>query len=373
VSHVKHRLVAWTRRSLQHSALRWRAARRVLEIAEREAGRALEHPLYDRGYYDGASQGREGGVHSGYDDYTLESSHAPFAAYLAWRWFAPGRSLDVGCAVGYVVAVERGLGIEARGVDVSRWAVEHPAPGAEGRLEFANLAARLPFDDGEFDLVTAFETFEHVAPADVPHAIAEVARVSGAWVLATIPSFGANPSGPGGWLNGKVRWDRLEHYDALGDSYDGPLPEGDLMRDSEGRPVEGHLTIASFRWWSERFAEAGLRRVPELERAINRDVARFGLTEYWNVYALAKVGAAHDDPATLPGGPHLRSDDEIAAVEARLGISECEPRAVDLARIEAAERDGEGAAVRTTGPFRTKAPGPADLDAARRAGVTLPA
>ena len=339
-------------------------ARRLLGTVERESARALEHPTYGRAYFDNSVRPEPGSaLLSGYDTYTLEASHARFAAYLAWRFFAPVRTLDVGCALGYVVAVERELDIDAQGVDVSRWAVDHAVPGAAGRLQFANLSSRLPFDDAEFDLVTAFETLEHLPPDDVPHALAEIARVSRSYVLATIPSFGPNEYGPGGWLNGKVRWDRLEHYDALGDEYDGPIPFGDLMRDDTGEPVEGHLTVASFRWWTQRFAAAGLTRVCELERKIHPEVARFGLTQGWNLYAFARQGFAA--PA------ETRSGAEIADVEQRLGIDGCAANPADLARVEAAAL-GPGPAVRTTGPFKTKDPGDNDLAAARRAGVTLP-
>ena len=86
-------------------------------------------------------------------------------------------------------------------------------------------------------------------------------------MVATIPSFGPNEHGPGGWYQVKVRDDRVAHYESLGPDYEGPVPYDDLYRDATGEPIEGHLTIASFAWWTARFAEAGFERCGEVERA----------------------------------------------------------------------------------------------------------
>jgi hypothetical protein len=222
------------------------------------------------------------------------------------------RTLDVGCAFGFFVEAQRELGIDAHGYDVSEFALDRAALGARGHVEYGNLLRRLPCKTGAFELVSAFETLEHVPPDVVPRAIAELRRVTSGYLIATIPSFGPNEYGPGGWFDVKVRPERLDHYKALGADYEGPVPYEDLYRDAAGRPVEGHLTIASFGWWTKRFAEAGFVRCGDVERAMHPYLERFDLTKYWNLYVLRTADA--------PVPPAIRSADEIADVEKRLAL-----------------------------------------------------
>jgi hypothetical protein len=146
------------------------------------------------------------------------------------------------------------------------------------------------------------------------------------YALATIPSFGPNPNGPGGWFDVKVRPERLDHYRALGDGYDGPVAYDDLYRDGDGAPVEGHLTIASFAWWTRQFEAAGFVRDAGIERRIHPHLARLGLTKYWNLYVLRVEGV----PETTV---ELRSASEIADVEKRLGFDERVADPEDLERV----------------------------------------
>lgn len=253
--------------------------------------------VYGARYYgDGRDPDDRGGL-SGYERYDRDTSNADVAAYLVWRHFEVHTTLDVGCATGFVVEALRELGIDAKGVDVSEWAVRHPALGAAGHIGYGNLLERLPFPDAAFDLVTAFETLEHLPPESVPRALRELRRVTRSYVVATIPSFGRNEHGPGGWYQQKVREDLLPRYWAHGDRYDGPVPYDDIERDATGAPIEGHLTMASFQWWTNRFAEAGFVRLGAVERSIHPHLARFGLTKYWNLYVFAPASSA-----TVPAG-----------------------------------------------------------------------
>lgn len=250
------------------------------------------------GSYFGEGRDRSGDRkgRSGYARYDRIASNADIAGWLLWRNFRVDRSLDVGCATGFLVEVLRERGIDAEGCDVSPFAVAHATPGARGHLRVGNLFAGLPWSDGTFPLVTALEVLEHLPPDRVPTAIAELRRVCGGYVYATIPSFGTNASGPDGHFVGKVRSERLDHYLGLPSDYRGPVPEDDLATDAEGRPVEGHLTIASFDWWTERFAEAGFRRRVDVERRLYADIEPADLAPYWNLYVFE---VAEADPSVL--------------------------------------------------------------------------
>jgi SAM-dependent methyltransferase len=264
----------------------------VSEARAVDAARGGQDPLYGDAYFgvgrdpSGDRRGR-----SGYAVYDRVSSNADIAAYLLWRNFRAHRALDVGCAKGYLVEALRERGIEAHGCDVSSYAVEHAAPGALGYVRLGDLSNGLPYDDGEFDLVSALEILEHLPADRVPEAVAELRRVCGGVVYATIPSFGRNASGPDGHFDGKVRPELLEHYRSLGESCRGPLPVEDLAVDADGKPVEGHLTIASFDWWTARFADAGFDRWADVEQRLYADIAPAGLGAYWNLYVFAVADA----------------------------------------------------------------------------------
>lgn len=60
---------------------------------------------YGESYFAGR-ENREPGV-SGYGTYRRSSSNADVAAYLLWRFLPFSKSLDVGCAKGFVVEALR--------------------------------------------------------------------------------------------------------------------------------------------------------------------------------------------------------------------------------------------------------------------------
>jgi SAM-dependent methyltransferase len=229
---------------------------------------------------------------SGYARYDRIASNADIAGWLLWRNFRVANSLDVGCATGYLVEVLRERGIDAQGCDVSQFAIDHAAPGAVGHVRVANLFAGLPWEDGSFELVTALEILEHLPPDRVPQALGELRRVCGGYLYATIPSFGVNMSGPDGHFEGKVRPNREDYYRQLGSEYLGPVPEEDLAVDAEGELVEGHLTIASFEWWTGQFEAFGFSRCPDIERRLYADIEPADLAPYWNIYVFATDSAA---------------------------------------------------------------------------------
>ncbi len=197
-----------------------------------------------------------------------------------------------GARPGFVVEVLRELGVEAVGCDVSSFAIGNATPGAVGHVRVADVLTGLPWPDAAFDVVSVLETLEHLPPDQVPQAIAELRRVCGGFLYATIPSFGPSGGpGPDGFFDNKVRPECLEHYRSLGPTFQGPVQYADLERDVDGDPVEGHLTIASFGWWTRQFASAGMTRRPEIESRIYADIEPAGLTPWWNLYVFSVPGA----------------------------------------------------------------------------------
>jgi SAM-dependent methyltransferase len=319
------------RRRLRAAAAHRVTARRLFSALAREMESAVGDGVYEGEYFGLGRDAHDRAFLSGYERYDRDTSNANAAAYLAWNTFPVGSSLDVGCATGFVVEALRELGVAARGVDVSQYAIENATAGAQGHIGRADLRRGLPFRDGQFELVTALETLEHLDPRHVPGALAELRRVTSGYVLATIPSFGPNGNGPGGWYQVKVRDDRVAYYESLGSGFEGPIPYGDLYCDARGAPIEGHLTVASFRWWTDRFADVGLVRCDTTERRLHGDLARFGLTKYWNLYIFRL-------PAIPEPAADVRGDADRAAVAVRLGLDQRCASPDDLLALQEARR-----------------------------------
>ncbi|MFV1989207.1 MAG: class I SAM-dependent methyltransferase [Acidimicrobiales bacterium] len=256
---------------------------------------------YDSSYYEAGHRRMVG--HTGYGTYARQDSNSDHAAFLALSYFPATSVLDIGCAKGHFVNAARELGLDARGTDLSSAAVAMADDSVREFLSVGSLPDRLNEPDSSVVLLTLFETLEHLGPQDVQPALKELRRVCKGYVLATIPSIGRNESGPNGWCDGKVLDDRLDHYNDLGLDYDGPVPFADLAVDVNGEPVEGHLTVASYTWWREAFTAAGFESCERLERFLTYDTTRFGLIEFWCIYAFRVPGV--DEPT----GPVLGYDE----------------------------------------------------------------
>jgi ubiquinone/menaquinone biosynthesis C-methylase UbiE len=134
-----------------------------------------------------------------YKGYKFESIR--FYAYRITRALVeilkPKRVLDIGCARGFHVYFFRKFGVEAYGVDISRYAIER-APKSVKRYLFVTDCEHenLPFSDGYFDLVTMFEVIEHLSNYD--HALNEVNRVLSdggkLFITTPLPPRGKDPT-----------------------------------------------------------------------------------------------------------------------------------------------------------------------------------
>jgi 2-polyprenyl-3-methyl-5-hydroxy-6-metoxy-1,4-benzoquinol methylase len=101
----------------------------------------------------------------------------------------PGSIVDVGCGEGVLTQQWAQRFPRARLVGID---LDDPKLRAEWeQRQCANLVFRtgtgdaLPFADGEFELATAMEVLEHVP--DPEAVVAEMARASSRWLLASVP------------------------------------------------------------------------------------------------------------------------------------------------------------------------------------------
>jgi len=85
------------------------------------------------------------------------------------------RYLDVGCGKGELLNLLRSEFRQAAGCDVSAEMMSQISPVIETSLQ--DDAVRIPFEDGEFDLVTVVCVYHHVPPPSRRALTAEVERV----------------------------------------------------------------------------------------------------------------------------------------------------------------------------------------------------
>jgi ubiquinone/menaquinone biosynthesis C-methylase UbiE len=98
--------------------------------------------------------------------------------------------LDVGCAKGFMLYdLKQSLAdIDAHGVDISNYAVEHAKPEVKGQLQVA-CATKLPFKENRFDGVISVNTVHNLEKEQCAIALQEIMRVSKGKAFITVDAF----------------------------------------------------------------------------------------------------------------------------------------------------------------------------------------
>lgn len=125
-----------------------------------------EHPIYNQAYYQTSN-------YRGYDGLAYRAYHLARYGWLGlvYKWALGVTSiLDVGCATGMSVWVfRRLLGLDAYGVDVSRYAITNGVQSIRPYLACVDLTTQLPtLARRRFDLVVSYDAFEHIPEEALP-------------------------------------------------------------------------------------------------------------------------------------------------------------------------------------------------------------
>lgn len=129
---------------------------------------------FGEAYFDGPRE-------YGYGGYRYDGRWVPVARDIVAHFdLKPGdRVLDVGCAKGFLVKDLMAVcpGLEAFGIDVSRYALDHCEPEVIGRLHLGS-ADNLPFPDGSFAAVLAINSLHNLPRPRCLTALREIERLA---------------------------------------------------------------------------------------------------------------------------------------------------------------------------------------------------
>lgn len=138
---------------------------------------------YGETYFDGPRE-------YGYGGYRYDGRWVPVARDIVKHFdLKPGdRVLDVGCAKGFLVKDLLAHGVDAYGLDISRYALMRCEPDVVGRLHLGD-AADLPFPDGAFACALSINTIHNLDRAGCVKALRELQRVSSGRAFVQVDSY----------------------------------------------------------------------------------------------------------------------------------------------------------------------------------------
>lgn len=149
----------------------------------KEDGEDFISRMYGREYFDGDRK-------YGFGGYFYDERWIPVAKRMISHYnLHPGsRILDIGCAKGFLVQEFRNLGMEAFGLDVSRYAVQNCLVDTIGYIHRGDILD-LHFNDDSFDLVLCLGVIHNLDEDHLPLAFKEVQRVSKGPCFITVDSY----------------------------------------------------------------------------------------------------------------------------------------------------------------------------------------
>ena len=128
----------------------------------------------------------------GYGGHRYDGRWAPVARALAAHYgLGPGaRVLDVGCGMAFLLyeLTQAVPGLTVRGLDVSRYALDHAREEVRPFLDPGEAQA-LPYPDRSFDLVLSLTCLHNLLLPDLERALREIERVKKAHSYVVVESW----------------------------------------------------------------------------------------------------------------------------------------------------------------------------------------
>ncbi|MFK3664695.1 class I SAM-dependent methyltransferase [Ochrobactrum teleogrylli] len=100
------------------------------------------------------------------------------------RSIRPRTVLDAGCALGMIVEALWDRGVEAKGIDISDFAINNVRPDMREHCTVGSLTAPI---DGQYDLIVCIEVLEHMPAEDAKIAIMNFASATNSVLFSSTP------------------------------------------------------------------------------------------------------------------------------------------------------------------------------------------
>lgn len=205
---------------------------------------------------------------------------------------APRTAMDVGCALGFLVEALRERDVDARGIDLSTYAIQQAHPDVAPYVAVASAADPLP---GRYDVVTCIEVLEHMPPDAADRAIDAMTAAADDILFSSSPTDHAEPTHvnvqpPEAWAAAFAR--RGFYRDA---DFDATFltPWAARFRKVDG-PLVGVVTAYERRLWRLADANHQLREANGTLRAAAADTQRALAERDAELSTLRAVAAARD-------------------------------------------------------------------------------
>lgn len=149
--------------------------------------------FYDEKYFlegGGSNYGRKDAqgtmVYAPYEESVYLPRNRELAKFIV-DVYKPKTALILGCARGYLVQALHEQGVDCKGIDISEWAITNAPSKIKEHLVVGDICDLSQFKTGEFDLVTAFDVFEHITVPDLYTALNEASRVCKDTLIIDVP------------------------------------------------------------------------------------------------------------------------------------------------------------------------------------------
>ena len=153
----------------------------------------------------------------------------------------------------------------------------------------------------KYDLVLCSEVLEHIDEEFMDTAIQNLKEMSRKYIAVTVPLIHPGYES----CASHITWENKN-----GNEWSRKLTQDELWRNTDGTVSQGHITMATAKWWEERFEKQGLYRDKGTELLIMQDFERGGIAVFYNLFFL--YFAAQTD--------HQKKRTRSSVEEIRLGM-----------------------------------------------------
>lgn len=141
--------------------------------------------FYDYDYYLGRKGGHKIKKIESFFGSLFHNLRDFLRAFFIMIFLKPKKVLDVGCGLGYLIKWLRYFGVDAYGIDFSKYALDLADKQVKPFIKLAD-AKKIPFKDNSFDLVLSYDFLNHVDQQNLRKVIEEMIRVSNKYIFQKI-------------------------------------------------------------------------------------------------------------------------------------------------------------------------------------------